>query len=117
MTFSELAPAILQNHQNGALLRTIEKHLPSNSAAGVADNFLLLGLLAEIFKRFNGGMGGSMRAFLPPFGAFPNNAIVCASGGIAWRAPRSGRSSAAPAELRSPTAAKARPAAAPCGRP
>ena len=44
------------------------------------------GLLAEIFMRangFNGGMGGSMHAFFPPFGAYPNNAIVGASAGIA----------------------------------
>ena len=32
---------------------------------------------------FNRGMGGSMHAFFPPFGAYPNNAIVGASGGIA----------------------------------
>ena len=32
---------------------------------------------------FNGGMGGSMHAFFPPFGAYPNNAIVGASAGIA----------------------------------
>ena len=41
---------------------------------------------SEIFMRatgFNGGMGGSMHAFFPPFGAYPNNAIVGASAGIA----------------------------------
>ena len=32
---------------------------------------------------FNGGMGGSMHAFFTPFGAYPNNAIVGASAGIA----------------------------------
>lgn len=32
---------------------------------------------------FNGGMGGSMHAFFTPFGAYPNNAIVGASSGIA----------------------------------
>jgi 2-oxoisovalerate dehydrogenase E1 component len=78
--------AILREHQGGALLRTVEKHVPSPSARGIAENFLLFGLLAEIFMRangFNGGMGGSMHAFFPPFGAYPNNAIVGASAGIA----------------------------------
>ncbi|MEM7301460.1 MAG: thiamine pyrophosphate-dependent enzyme [Pseudomonadota bacterium] len=52
----------------------------------LAENFVLLGLLAEIFMKsngFNGGMGGSMHAFFPPLGAYPNNAIVGASAGIA----------------------------------
>ena len=78
--------AIMADHQGGALLRTVEKHLPSDTATGLAENFLLFGLLAEIFMRangFNGGMGGSMHAFFPPFGAYPNNAIVGASAGIA----------------------------------
>ena len=87
---AQLDPArlasIMETHQSGALLRTVEKHLPDPSATGLAENFLLLGLLAEIFMRsngFNGGMGGSMHAFFPPFGAYPNNAIVGASAGIA----------------------------------
>lgn len=56
------------------------------AGAALAEHFLLFGLLAEIFMRangFNGGMGGSMHAFFPPFGAYPNNAIVGASAGIA----------------------------------
>src|SRR5579883_1587556 len=87
---SRLAPdeltRIMAAHQGGALLRTVEKNLPSNSTEGLAENFLLLGLLAEIFMRangFNAGMGGSMHAFFPPFGVYPNNAIVGASAGIA----------------------------------
>ena len=87
---SRLAPSqlagIMEGHRSGALLRTIEKNLPSSSIAGSAENFLLFGLLAEIFMRANGfnrGMGGSMHAFFPPFGIYPNNAIVGASAGIA----------------------------------
>jgi 2-oxoisovalerate dehydrogenase E1 component len=78
--------SIMEAWRGGALLRTIETRLPSGSIGGVAQNFLLLGLLAEIFMRANGfnrGMGGSMHAFFPPFGIFPNNAIVGASAGIA----------------------------------
>ncbi|MHA1547617.1 MAG: alpha-ketoacid dehydrogenase subunit alpha/beta, partial [Alphaproteobacteria bacterium] len=78
--------AIMEDHDAGALLRTIERHLPADDPARLAENFLLFGLLAEIFMRTNGfnrGMGGSMHAFFPPFGAYPNNAIVGASAGIA----------------------------------
>ena len=78
--------AIIAEHQNGALLRTVEKHLPAADPKALAENFLLFGFLAEIFMKangFNGGMGGSMHAFFTPFGAYPNNAIVGASGGIA----------------------------------
>ncbi len=82
----ERVTQIMEQHQNGALLRTVEAHLKSPTAAARAENFLLFGLLSEIFMRasgFNGGMGGSMHAFFPPFGAYPNNAIVGASAGIA----------------------------------
>jgi 2-oxoisovalerate dehydrogenase E1 component len=78
--------AIMEAHRGGRLLRSVEKHLPAMSEVKLAENFLLLGLLAEIFMRadgFNGGMGGSMHAFFPPFGIYPNNAIVGASAGIA----------------------------------
>ena len=75
----------MENFQGGGLLRTVEKALPAEGKA-LAENFLLFGLLAEIFMKangFNGGMGGSMHAFFTPFGAYPNNAIVGASAGIA----------------------------------
>lgn len=78
--------AIMEAHQGGVLLRTVETKLQPSGPKDAAEGFLLLGLLAEIFMRatgFNGGMGGSMHAFFPPFGAYPNNAIVGASAGIA----------------------------------
>jgi 2-oxoisovalerate dehydrogenase E1 component len=87
---SLLAPtellSIMEAHRGGRLLRVVEKHLPATNESTLAENFLLLGLLAEIFMRasgFNGGMGGSMHAFFPPFGIYPNNAIVGASAAIA----------------------------------
>jgi len=43
-------------------------------------------LVAEIFGRstgFNRGVGGSMHAFFPPFGIYPNNAIVGGAATIA----------------------------------
>jgi len=78
--------SIMERHDGGALLKSAQRHLPASDERTLAENFLLLGLLAEIFMRANGfnrGMGGSMHAFFPPFGAYPNNAIVGASAGIA----------------------------------
>ena len=88
------------------LRRTMEEHLGGQTlqvvlsdaaggarygpgAAGARDlavDYLLYGLLSEIFGRaagFNRGLGGSMHAFFPPFGVYPNNAIVGASADIA----------------------------------
>jgi len=56
------------------------------SGKQLSENFLLFGFLSEILMRstgFNAGMGGSMHAFFPPFGTYPNNAIVGGSAGIA----------------------------------
>ncbi len=77
---------IMEAHGYGALLRSVESRFPNEDGRGLAENFLLMGLLAEMFMRetgFNGGLGGSMHAFFTPFGAYPNNAIVGASAGIA----------------------------------
>jgi 2-oxoisovalerate dehydrogenase E1 component len=77
--------AILAGHGGGALRDTVASAL-GGSGKALAENVLLFGFLAEIFMRangFNGGMGGSMHAFFPPFGAYPNNAIVGGSSGIA----------------------------------
>ena len=77
--------ATLDGHAGGALRDTVAAHVGGDGKV-LGENVLLFGLLAEIFMRsngFNGGMGGSMHAFFPPFGAYPNNAIVGASAGIA----------------------------------
>lgn len=76
---------VLDQHVDGGLRDTVVQHL-GGQGQELAENFLLFGFLAEIFMRsngFNGGMGGSMHAFFLPFGAYPNNAIVGASSGIA----------------------------------
>lgn len=76
---------IMENYFDGQCLRVVEK----DAVGGVRDvaiNFLLYGVLAEIFHRETGvnrGMGGSMHAFFPPFGIYPNNAIVAGSADIA----------------------------------
>jgi 2-oxoisovalerate dehydrogenase E1 component len=76
---------IMRGYFGGRCLSVVE-----DGAAGpvkdLAIDFLLYGALAEIFGReagFNKGMGGSMHAFFPPFGIYPNNAIVGGSGDIA----------------------------------
>lgn len=77
---------ILDRHLNGGPLRVLEKHIDASSVQERARQYLLYGLLAEIFGRstgYNRGMGGSMHAFFPPFGICPNNAIVGGSAPIA----------------------------------
>ncbi len=75
---------IMKNYFDGTCLKIVEKDA-AGSVKDLAIDFLLYGTLAEIFGReagFNKGMGGSMHAFFPPFGVYPNNAIVGGSGDI-----------------------------------
>ncbi|MCC6694545.1 MAG: dehydrogenase [Candidatus Hydrogenedentes bacterium] len=94
---------IMRDYFDGTILRIVESDKTKSESLTVpggngkallkADDeeelgidFLLFGLLAEIFGRetgFNKGMGGSMHAFFLPFGVFPNNAIVGGSADIA----------------------------------
>jgi 2-oxoisovalerate dehydrogenase E1 component len=76
---------VMESYFGGAPLRVVEK-----GAAGpvreLAVDYILYGVLAEIFAResgFNKGLGGSMHAFFAPFGSMPNNAIVGGSADIA----------------------------------
>ena len=74
------------SHGGGRLLETVRTPASAARAGALATRFLLFGFLSEILMRstgFGGGMGGSMHAFFPPFGSYPNNAIVGASAGIA----------------------------------
>ena len=95
---------VMETYFDGVILRVVEGHEPNWEPLRIAAkgkkkalfasteeeeqgiDFLLYGLLAEIFGRetgFNKGMGGSMHAFFIPFGVYPNNAIVGGSGDIA----------------------------------
>jgi 2-oxoisovalerate dehydrogenase E1 component len=72
---------IMQAHFDGTTLRMVEKDA-RGTVKHLGIDYLLYGTLAEILGRqagFNKGMGGSMHAFFPPFGIYPNNAIVGAS--------------------------------------
>ena len=76
---------IMENFFEGSILKIVEKN-EYNDQKDLAENFVLYGVLAEIFARhtgFNKGLGGSMHAFFPPFGSMPNNAIVGGSADIA----------------------------------
>jgi len=76
--------SVMEGYMGGAALGVVSR----GAKAGVKDlaiDFVLYGVLAEIFGRANGfnkGLGGSMHAFFAPFGSMPNNAIVGGSGDI-----------------------------------
>ena len=77
--------SIMENYFGGRCLRIVEPDA-EGSVRDLATDYLVFGALAEIFGEeagFNKGMGGSMHAFFPPFGIYPNNAIVGGSGDIA----------------------------------
>ncbi len=94
---------VMSGYFDGALLRVVEGHeadwsglvltpkgkkkpaLVTCEEEELGIDFLLYGLLAEIFGRetgFSKGMGGSMHAFCLPFGVYPANAIVGGSADI-----------------------------------
>ncbi len=76
---------IMTSYLGGDVLRVIERERVESIRDRAVD-YLVYGLLAEIFARspgFNRGLGGSMHAFFPPFGVFPNNALVGGSADIA----------------------------------
>lgn len=75
---------IMRSFKDGKILSIIEKD--QETVKELAIDFLLYGMLAEIFAKesgFNSGLGGSMHAFFTPFGIYPNNAIVGATASIA----------------------------------
>ncbi len=77
---------IMETYHGGEILDMVVENDDPKKAKERAVDFLLYGLLAEIFGRnigFNRGMGGSMHAFFLPFGIYPNNAIVGGSADIA----------------------------------
>ena len=79
------AMAIMEQYFDGAVLRLAET-LPPLGDGTVTTNFVLVGLLAEVFGRrtgFNHGLAGAVHAFFPPFGLMPNNAIVGGAAGMA----------------------------------
>jgi len=77
---------IMKSFFDGRTYSVVEKNTKAASVKQLAKEFLIYGVLAEIFGRetgFHKGLGGSMHAFFIPFGSYPNNAIVGGSGDIA----------------------------------
>lgn len=75
---------IMKDFENGKILKIIENK--QNTVKEIAVDFLLYGMLSEIFANetgFNKGLGGSMHVFFTPFGIYPNNAIVGGTAPIA----------------------------------
>jgi 2-oxoisovalerate dehydrogenase E1 component len=76
----------LSSWSDGVIWKIVEKRLADADFEQQAINYLLYGMTAETFGRrtgFNRGLGGSMHAFLPPLGIYPNNAIVGGSAPLA----------------------------------
>ncbi len=83
--FASIEPA-LRAWSNGAIWDVVQSRLPDADNEQLAINYLMYGMTAETFGRktgFNRGLGGSMHAFFPPLGIYPNNAIVGGSGPLA----------------------------------
>jgi len=81
----EALMGIMKGYFDGDCLRVVEGDA-AGSVKDLAIDYLIYGALAEIFGRetgFNKGMGGSMHAFFPPLGVYPNSAIVGGSGDFA----------------------------------
>lgn len=71
---------------SGSSWAVSERLMPGGDERTQAESFLFYGMAAETFGRstgFNRGLGGSMHAFFPPLGIFPNNAIVGGSAPMA----------------------------------
>jgi 2-oxoisovalerate dehydrogenase E1 component len=71
---------------DGAIWNVVKDRLADDDFEQQAINYLMYGMTAETFGRrtgFNRGLGGSMHAFFPPLGIYPNNAIVGGSGPLA----------------------------------
>lgn len=80
-----LEPA-LEAWSDSAIWNVVRDHLADDDFEQQSINYLMYGMTAETFGRqtgFNRGLGGSMHAFFPPLGIYPNNAIVGGSGPLA----------------------------------
>ncbi len=77
---------IMKKYMDGVALKIVEANGKHENVKDLAYDFILYGVMAEIFAKVTGfhkGLGGSMHAFFAPFGSMPNNAIVGGSADIA----------------------------------
>ena len=67
------------------ILKVVEKYDKTGDIREIAKDFFIYGFMAETFGRDNGfekSLGGAPHLAFPPFGIYPNNAIVGGSAGI-----------------------------------
>ena len=77
---------IMESFFDGMIYDVVKKHSKAKTTKALAKDFLLYGMLSEVWAKttgFNRGLGGSMHAFFTPFGVYPNNALVGGSADIA----------------------------------
>ncbi|MDR1797530.1 MAG: dehydrogenase [Clostridiales Family XIII bacterium] len=77
---------IMETYAGGRVLLALEPIFKPKNVKDLAIHFVLYGMLCEVLGRetgFQGGIVGGAHVFFPPFGAFPNNAIVGGSACIA----------------------------------
>ncbi|MCF6269875.1 MAG: thiamine pyrophosphate-dependent enzyme [Melioribacteraceae bacterium] len=77
---------IMKMYMGGDVLKIVEANSKYLNVKDLAYDFILYGVMAEIFAKVTGfhkGLGGSMHAFFAPLGSMPNNAIVGGSADIA----------------------------------
>ncbi len=80
----EVLKTVMEESFDGRILKIVQGE--AESVKELAIDFLLYGLMAELFGRETGfarGLGNSMHFFFLPFGIYPNNAIVGGSAPIA----------------------------------
>ncbi len=79
---------IMETYHGGRILKAVQNYegFASMSVKDQARFYFIYAVEAEIFVKETGvnkGMAGSMHLFFTPFGVFPNNAVVGASGSLA----------------------------------
>ena len=77
---------IMEGFFDGLIYDVVKKYSKAKTTKALAKDFLLYGMLSEVWAKttgFNRGLGGSMHAFFTPFGVYPNNALVGGSADIA----------------------------------
>ncbi|MBQ7309841.1 MAG: dehydrogenase [Clostridia bacterium] len=78
---------IMQKYHEGAILEPLEDIVDDDpKPKDVAIDYLLYGILSEIFCKITGfqyGLGGPANIYFPPFGTYPNNTLTSGAAGLA----------------------------------
>lgn len=78
---------MMRKYHDGAILSAVAQAADANvKPKDIAIDFLLYGVLAEIFSKITGfqyGLGGASHVFFTPLGIYPSDMIPAASAGLA----------------------------------